>query len=176
MTSTFCRTMRVKTFEDYRPLFLLCGLMYGRHFGSKSGYRDHNPGSIYIANACVYTRDGTCVWRGDLDLASDDRQMLLDASKKLNRMLFVLREQSGYDRLPVQLLTLQAMFTLWRDRVSTVGLGARWYGTFEQLLQHSGKLASKRRRRGARTATTLMTPLGPMEMTVRRSDGLRKRK
>lgn len=139
--------MRVKTFEDYRDLFLDCGLMYGRHYGSKSHYRDNNPGHIFIPNACVYLRNGTCAWRGDLDLATDDCQRLLAASKKINRMLFVLREQAGYDRLPAELLARGALLVFWRDEVATIGLGLRWYGTFEHMMKRSRELAAAPRPR-----------------------------
>ncbi len=139
--------MRAKTFEDYRDLFLDCGLRYGRHFGSKSGYQDNNPGNIFIPNSCVYLRNGTCVWRGDLDLATDDCQQLLAASKKMNRMLFVLREQAGYDHLPAELLARGALLAFWRGEVATIGSGLRWYGTFEQMMRRSRELAAAPRPR-----------------------------
>ena len=160
--------MRAKTFEDYRELFLDCGLMYGRHFGSKSGYRENNPGSIFIPNACVYLRNGTCAWRGDLDLAGDDRQRLLAASQKMNRRLFVLREQAGRDHLPAQLLAMEAMFVFWRGEVATIGSGVRWYGTFAHLLQRSRELAAaprprKRIPKGRSLAVVLKALFGPEE-------------
>lgn len=109
---------------DYRQIFSQCELSYGRNFGSKSGYSKSHPQSIFIPNACVFIRSQRCVWRGDVDLSSeDDVQGLIDAARIINKKLFVLREQT-HDSIPPHLkswFVASAILTVWRGQVTAGG-------------------------------------------------------
>lgn len=72
-------------FEFFRAAFLESGLRYGQSYGSKGDYARNHPVRLFVSNACVFTRNRECVWRGDLDLAArGDRRALLRASARLN--------------------------------------------------------------------------------------------
>lgn len=129
--------------ECHRSIFLESGLAYGRCFGSKTGYARNHPVRFFVANACVFTRTRECVWRGDLDLAMRaDRRGLVVASRRLNRQLFVLREQVRDDlgALPREWLTENALVTVWRGKVVTAGYTRRLHGTLKQLIARSAGL------------------------------------
>ncbi|AOS44064.1 hypothetical protein Verru16b_01125 [Lacunisphaera limnophila] len=124
----------------HRTVFLECGLPYGRCFGSKSEYARNHPVRFFVANACVFTRTRECVWRGDLDLAMRaDRRDLVVASRRLNRQLFVLREQVRDDlgALPRGWLKENALVVVWRGQVTTVGHTRRLHGTLRQIIARS---------------------------------------
>jgi len=113
-----------ETPDSYRAAFLDCGLRYGRRFGSKSGYFRENPGCRYVPNACVYMRDRTCAWRGDLDLATQsDVSGLVSASRLLNRKLYVMREQTNDNlrALPMRWMVENALATIWRGQMVAAG-------------------------------------------------------
>lgn len=126
--------------DCHRTVFLECGLPYGRCFGSKSGYARNNPVRFFVANACIFTRARMCVWRGDLDLATrSDRRGLVSASRRLNRQLFVLREQVRDELrgLPRGWLTVNSLVVVWRGQVTTVGHTRRLHGTLKQIIARS---------------------------------------
>jgi len=65
--------------------------------GSKSGYRKAYPNNVPIFNSnLVAIEDGkpTKVWYGDLDLTIDHAK-LLEASKELETVLYVINEMDG---------------------------------------------------------------------------------
>ena len=98
-------------------VFAQAGLPRGRYWGSKSGYRATHPGARFIANAWVYLRHGNRVWGGDLDLATSDMEALKRVSRRLNRKLYVLREQPSHRALSAAELEDWAEVAIWRQRV-----------------------------------------------------------
>jgi len=70
------------------------GLSVGRCFGSKSAYRENNPGCIFIPNANVFCRTRGKVFWGDLDLARD-KPALRRVAALLRCRLYVLWEFDG---------------------------------------------------------------------------------
>lgn len=126
--------------RDDRAVFRECGLPYGRCFGSKSAYARTHALRFFVPNACVFTRAKVCVWRGDLDLAiRSDRRGLVRASRRLNRKLFVLREQmrNEVQALPDRWLSENALVTVWRGKVATVGYTRRLHGTLKEVIARS---------------------------------------
>jgi hypothetical protein len=116
--------MNSELFDYYRATFLRCDLLYGRHFGSKSAYSQRHPEGFYVPNGCIYTRNQTCVWRGDLDLATaDDIRGLVRASRLLRRKLFIMREQfiSDARMLPRSWVANNAIITIWRGKITVAG-------------------------------------------------------
>lgn len=110
--------------EEHRAIFSACGLVYGRHYGSKGSYARRHPVRFYLANASVFIADGACVWRGDLDLAAvSDRDGLINASRCLRRKLYVLREFSWSENelVPRAWLRTAAVATAWHGRIATAG-------------------------------------------------------
>jgi hypothetical protein len=151
---------------DCRAVFLECGLHYGRCFGSKSNYARTNPGCIFIANACVYSRQQRCVWRGDLDLSDDDDvKGLIRASRLLMRKLYVLREQS-WDQIPLSLrdwFIANTIVEIWHGQVTPGGdyrcLGGRFgpnprmgVKTFNRQIKARGKSSGDTAKRSLREA------------------------
>lgn len=127
--------------EYVRAIFREYGLAYGRCVGSKHAYVRRNPGAFFLANACVVTRDGQCVWRGDLDFSSKQEVGALAlVSRRLNRVLFVFREHAA-ERVPAGTwLTENAVLRVWRGAAATTGTTARMYGSLSEIV-------SRRRRR-----------------------------
>ena len=149
----------VKTHEDYRGVFLQCGLRFGQCYGSKSGYVRDQPASFFLPNSCVYLRDGTCVWRGDIDLADyHNKRSLVAASRTLARQLLVLREQTQSEShaLPPDWLAENAVVTVWRGQVTIAGFCRRRYGTLAKMIE--ARAASNRRPAKAGMLGTLRKP------------------
>jgi nucleoid-associated protein YgaU len=82
--------------------------------------------------------------------------MLLAASKKLNRRLYVLREQTGHDYFRPQWMIRDALFTFWRGQAATTAFGARWHGTFEHMLKRRSKLDAAPRPRKRKSKDSSM--------------------
>lgn len=132
--------------EEHRAVFQQCGMTYGRSYGSKGAYaRDHRA-RFFIANASVFTGNGRCVWRGDLDLAdAADRDGLINASEQLRRKLHVLREFSWPEHrlVPRAWLAASAVVVVWRGRIQTVGDTKRLRGSLADVMKLSGSAASE---------------------------------
>ncbi len=58
---------------------------------SKSAYRKSNPSHLVVFNSQIFTRNGTVIYRGDLDLTLDAAR-LTAAARSIGEPLFVLRE------------------------------------------------------------------------------------
>lgn len=130
----------------HRAVFSECGLVYGKSFGSKSAYAHTHPARFYVANASVFTRDGACVWRGDLDVATaSDRDGLIKASRRLRRKFYILREFSWPESqlVPRTWLATAALITVWRGSIAVAGDTKRLRGSLENLMKLSGSAASK---------------------------------
>jgi len=124
--------------EEHRAVFLQCGMAYGRSYGSKGAYARNHRARFFIANASVFTGNGRCVWRGDLDLAAAaDRDGLIHASDRLRRKLHVLREFSWPEQrlVPRAWLAASAVVTVWRGRIQTVGDTKHLHGDLGRIIQ-----------------------------------------
>ena len=86
--------LEFKATSRIKSVFSKCGLYVGRCFGSKSRYRDANPGNQFVPNANVFCRTRGKIWWGDLDLAND-KPSLEKAAKLLGLRLYVLSEFDG---------------------------------------------------------------------------------
>ncbi len=120
----------------YRAAFLLVGLTWGRHFGTTLNYVRKHPRRFMVANACVLTSDGTCVWRGDLDLATtDDQRGLISVSRLLRLKLHITRELTDREiaALPRGWLQENAVATVYQGKVSSAGYYRQLYGSCEQI-------------------------------------------
>jgi hypothetical protein len=80
--------------KDFAPVFARNGLGSGRCFGSKSGYRNSHPQSVFIPNANVFSRKHGKIWWGDLDL-HQDKAALERIAHQLRTRLYVLSEFDG---------------------------------------------------------------------------------
>jgi hypothetical protein len=121
-----------ETAPDVRAVFRDVGLPFGRCVGSKSRYARANPKHVFVANACVLTKDGLCVWRGDLDLTiKADLLGLADASRALNRKLFVMREPFGNETAIVSRAWFErhAIVSVWHGHIETMPFFQRLHGT-----------------------------------------------
>lgn len=103
------------TQQEIHAVFDLVGLHLGRHFGSKSQYRESHPGCRYVPNSSIFVREGR-IWGGDLDLAKDGCS-LCQVSRLLGRKLFVTFEQVKY---PVQhrWVVRDTVATIWQGKIS----------------------------------------------------------
>ena len=73
------------------------GLHSGRMIGgSKSGYRDANPGCKPYFNACIYDGNAVQAWWGDLDLMKDT-ESLQKVSNETNQTFYVTIESYRSD-------------------------------------------------------------------------------
>lgn len=123
--------------EAHRAVFSECGLIYGRSFGSKSAYAHTHPARFYVANASVFTGDGACVWRGDLDVAAtSDRDGLINASRRLRKKFYISREFSWPEnqQVPRTWLATVAVATVWRGSIEAAGDTKRLHGSLEQAI------------------------------------------
>lgn len=137
------------TTDHYRAVFLSVGMPYGRCFGSKHAYARRNPGRYFVSNASIFTSEGTCIWRGDIDLASKtERTALADASRRLRRALYVLLETADLDAMPAPIAWLKenALVVAWRGRVLTTGYTRRLYGSLPEVITRSRRIAKRGRR------------------------------
>lgn len=135
--------------DAHRAVFSDCGLVYGRNFGSKGAYARRHPDRFFVANASVFTRDGRCVWRGDVDLGTaSDREGLINASRRLRKALYVLREFSWSEERLVspKWLAMVAVVAVWRGRIEAVGGTKRLRASLANLMKLSGSAASERPR------------------------------
>ena len=71
------------------------GFMISRMIsGSKSGYRERNPGNEVYFNANIFTLEEGKVWYGDLDVTKD-LSALEEIAKTIGKDLYILREMDG---------------------------------------------------------------------------------
>lgn len=62
--------------------------------GSKSTYKDNNPGNVVVFNSNLCTEESGKIWYGDLDLTKD-YPLLKKLAKKLGMNLYVLYEMAA---------------------------------------------------------------------------------
>lgn len=62
--------------------------------GSKSKYRESNPGNEVFFNANIFTVEDGKIWYGDIDYTKD-KEVLEKIATKLERNLYILRELDG---------------------------------------------------------------------------------
>ena len=119
-------------------------LYLGRCFGSKSGYKEMNPGSQFIPNANVFSAEGK-LWWGDLDLALD-RPALEAAAGELGQRLYVLREGAGRfgaEKRPIAKILADALWHTGGNRLVAIRkIVARSGLTKEQFVDVSGAISS----------------------------------
>ncbi len=137
--------------DHHRAVFHQAGLAYGRNLGSKGRYARNSSRRFFVANAAVLTRNGSCVWRGDVDLGEvGDRQSLIAASRMLNAKLFIVREGGDEIRsLPRSWLAATAVADVWRGRVETTGYTRKLHGALEQIIKRTAR-SGRRGLRGGR--------------------------
>jgi hypothetical protein len=156
-----------------REIFSQSGLTYGRSFGSKSGYLRANPVQFYVANACVLSRDGRCLWRGDLDLADlYDREALVRASRRLALKLFIFRQEVEKESsfLPHSWLARNAVATVWQGNVETAGSTRALRGTVDNIVERLAP-ASRRGRSSRRVSRKrILVPEHEAMMAVKAGD------
>lgn len=119
----------------YRAIFSSAGLPYGQCFGGKGTDVRRSRATFFVANSSIVTREGLTIWRGDLDLASERVIIALIAvARRLNRALFILREQTNERVPPGVWLTENALVRVWRGRVMTIGTTRRMFGSLGEVI------------------------------------------
>lgn len=61
---------------------------------SKSGYRQRFPDHLVVFNANIFTKSGTKIWHGDLDITLDG-EALKDMAARSAEELYIFREADG---------------------------------------------------------------------------------
>ena len=73
---------------------------------SKSGYARKHPGNTVYFNACIFDKDGTQVWWGDLDL-TEERDRLDSLAEECQETFYVTPEhgfRSDFNEVTTKML------------------------------------------------------------------------